>query len=115
MQEILNKKTNGDNQDEINVFAVAAVLCTEYASFALFIDIGGRRMIVFDPSRRDNEMSHETPNAGFTSFSTQQNLLQFLGRRMHEVEHDGYKSLRLNTIAAQRQMIIMILWQVKIL
>ena len=86
LQENVNKKTKGENQDEINVFAVAAVLCTEYASFALFIDIGGRRMIVFDPSRRDNEMSHETPNGGFTSFSTQQNLLQFLGRRMHEVE-----------------------------
>ena len=71
---------------DTNVFPTAAVLCTEHSSLTLFIDVGGRRMIVFDPMRRDNERSHETPNAGFFLFSTQSNLLQFLGRRLHESE-----------------------------
>ena len=86
--EINNVKSNDSSMEtkDTNVFATAAVLCMEHSSLTLFIDVGGRRMIIFDPMRRDNERSHETPNAGFFLFSTQSCLLQFLGRRMHESE-----------------------------
>ena len=68
--EINNVKNNDSSMEtkDTNVFATAAVLCMEHSSLTLFIDVGGRRMIIFDPMRRDNERSHETPNAGFFSF-----------------------------------------------
>ena len=78
LQENVNKKTKGENQDEINVFAVAAVLCTEYASFALFIDIGGRRMIVFDPSKWIMKCPTKHLMLAYKLF-TQQTYCNFLG------------------------------------
>ena len=70
----INNVKNTDSRKasrNANVFATAAVLCMEHSSLTLFIDVGGRRMIIFDPMRSDNERSHETPNAGFFLFSTQ--------------------------------------------
>ena len=71
---------------ESNVFAVACILCSQNASFTVFINAGGTDILVFDPCRRDSESNYETAHAYISHFVSLGRLRQFLSRRIHESE-----------------------------